>query len=71
MSDNGKSVITVNCTGLLFIVFLVLKLTHVIDWSWWWVFAPLWAVPALVIALGLVVFVVDLIVLIVEYFLDR
>lgn len=28
--------------GILFIVFLVLKLTHVIDWSWWWVTAPLW-----------------------------
>lgn len=28
--------------GLSFLVFLVLKLTHVIDWSWWWVTAPLW-----------------------------
>ena len=28
--------------GLLFIVFLVLKLTRVIDWSWWWVTAPIW-----------------------------
>lgn len=28
--------------GLLFIVFLVLKLTAVIDWSWWWVTSPLW-----------------------------
>jgi len=27
---------------LLTIVFVVLKLTHVIDWSWVWVFAPLW-----------------------------
>ena len=27
---------------LLFLVFLVLKLTSVIDWSWWWVTAPLW-----------------------------
>ena len=27
---------------LLFIVFLVLKLTEVIDWSWWWVTSPLW-----------------------------
>lgn len=26
----------------LFLVFLVLKLTSVIDWSWWWVTAPLW-----------------------------
>ncbi|MFC0456743.1 hypothetical protein ACFFGR_09335 [Arthrobacter liuii] len=33
--------------GLLFLVFLVLKLTHVIDWSWWWVTAPLW-IPACV-----------------------
>jgi len=29
-------------SGVLFIVFLVLKLTKIIDWSWLWVFAPLW-----------------------------
>lgn len=32
-------------TGLLtilFVVFLVLKLTNNIAWSWWWVTAPLW-----------------------------
>lgn len=28
--------------GVLFIVFLILKLTGNIDWSWWWVTAPLW-----------------------------
>lgn len=28
--------------GLLFIVLLVLKLMGHIDWSWWWVSAPLW-----------------------------
>lgn len=28
--------------GLLTIVFIVLKLTGVIDWSWVWVLAPLW-----------------------------
>lgn len=27
---------------LLTIVFLVLKLTEVIDWSWWLVFAPMY-----------------------------
>ena len=26
---------------MVFIVFLILKLTHVIGWSWWWVCAPL------------------------------
>jgi hypothetical protein len=34
--------------GLLTIVFITLKLCHVIDWSWWWVLSPLW------ISLGLV-----------------
>ncbi len=28
--------------ALLFIVFLVLRLTKVISWSWWWITAPLW-----------------------------
>lgn len=27
---------------VLFIVFLILKLTSTIDWSWWWVTSPLW-----------------------------
>jgi hypothetical protein len=37
----------------VFIVFLILKLTNVIDWSWWWVTSPLWVsaliVPVLVL----------------------
>jgi hypothetical protein len=37
--------------SILFIVFLVLKLTNVIDWSWWWVTAPLW-IP---LAFGIVI----------------
>ncbi len=28
--------------GVLQIVFLVLKLTHLIEWSWFWVLSPLW-----------------------------
>lgn len=28
--------------SLLFLVFLILKLTNTITWSWWWVTAPLW-----------------------------
>ena len=39
--------------GLLFVAFVVLKLTHVIDWSWWWVCAPIW-IP-ISIVLGVVV----------------
>lgn len=29
-------------SSILFLIFLVLKLTNVIDWSWWWVTSPLW-----------------------------
>lgn len=29
-------------TGLLTVLFVYLKLTHVIAWSWWWVCAPIW-----------------------------
>jgi hypothetical protein len=39
-------------TGLLTILFIALKLTHVIDWSWWWVLAPIW----IGFALALVIF---------------
>ena len=38
--------VNIGCTSglgnMMFIVFLVLKLCKVIDWSWWWVTAPLW-----------------------------
>lgn len=44
--SNRKNNVVVSCsvgfTEILFLVFLVLKLTGVIDWSWWWITAPLW-----------------------------
>lgn len=39
-------------SGLLTIVFIVLKLTNTIDWSWWWVLAPVW-IPVILILLVL------------------
>jgi len=38
---------------VLFLIFLVLKLTGNIDWSWWWVTAPLWIGLAIIIIVGL------------------
>ena len=32
----------ISFTSLLAILFIGLKLGKVIDWSWWWVLAPLW-----------------------------
>lgn len=40
--------------GVLFVVFLVLKLTGNIDWSWWWVFSPLWIPVALLLGVLLI-----------------
>lgn len=63
MSDSKTSV-TVGGTSfcnLLFLVFLVLKLTKVINWSWWWVTAPIWGPLALVVAILIVVGIVALI----------
>lgn len=43
MSDNIEYRSSgIGLPGALFIVFVTLKLTGTIDWSWWWVTAPLW-----------------------------
>ena len=36
--------------GCLTILFIALKLCDKIDWSWWWVTAPIWGPVALVLA---------------------
>lgn len=45
-------------TTLLTVLFVGLKLTNYIDWSWWWVLAPLWAPFALLILILFVVFII-------------
>lgn len=40
--------------GLLAILFIALKLTGQIDWSWLWVLAPLWMPAALIILVGVI-----------------
>lgn len=38
---------------ILFLIFMVLKLTGNIGWSWWWVTSPLWGSVVLVIVIVL------------------
>lgn len=47
-------------TGLLTILFIALKLTGVIAWSWWWVLSPLWigAGIALLVVAGIVLAII-------------
>lgn len=40
---------------LLTILFIGLKLTHNIDWSWWWVTAPIWFSFAIVLGVFAVI----------------
>lgn len=48
--------------GLLGVLFVGLKLTGYIDWSWWWVTAPFWGGIALVGCILLVIGIVSVIV---------
>jgi len=56
MSKEQNTTISGNGIGfgsLLTIVFIILKLTNVIAWSWLWILAPLWIGVALSI-LGII-----------------
>jgi len=57
MSENKPTIARsgIGFTGLLAIVFIVLKLIGTIDWSWWWVLSPLWIVPLLVIIIFIMI----------------
>lgn len=48
--------------GLLTLLFIGLKLSGHIDWSWWWVLSPIWIPIAFVIAIIVFMLVVALIV---------
>lgn len=54
MSKNSTQSGGIGFAGLLTIVFIVLKLTHFINWSWLWVLSPILIPAALVIAVLIV-----------------
>lgn len=54
MSESTNSSGGIGVFGLLGVAFVVLKLTHVISWSWWWVTAPFWGGLAIILLFLLV-----------------
>lgn len=46
--------------GLLGVVFVTLKLTGVITWSWWWVTLPFWGGMAIAMLLLFIAFIIFL-----------
>ena len=52
--------INLNWTGALTILFIVLKLTGMINWSWWWVMSPIWIGLSIFFVILAVVFSIHL-----------
>ena len=56
MADNNSSTSNgIGLGGVVFIIFLVLKLLEVAPvaaWSWWWVTSPIWISFAIVIGMA-------------------
>lgn len=57
MADNTNSSSGIGFAGLLTVLFIGLKLTNFITWSWLWVLSPLWIsflIGLLIIAIVLI-----------------
>ena len=55
---NNKNTGVIGVTSLLGLIFIVLKLCHVIEWSWLWVLSPFW------ISLGIAIIVIIIFVIV-------
>lgn len=75
MSDKkestSRSFISLGFGSVLFFILLTLKLTGHIDWSWWWVTAPLWGPVALIVLLVLLVGFAGAVVVLIAAFTER
>ena len=56
--ENSNSSSGLGVVSIVQIIFIVLKLTGNISWSWWWVLSPIWIPAALFFAVFLLVFIV-------------
>jgi len=53
--------INMSFPAILGIVFIVLKLTNNIDWSWWWVLSPFWIPLALFLIIFILIFILKIV----------
>lgn len=51
MTTDDASSGGISATSALQLTFIVLKLTHLIAWSWWWVLAPAWISVGIVLVI--------------------
>ena len=62
MSKSNNNSTGIGFFGMLGILFIGLKLTNFIAWSWWWVTAPLWGPLSVLIVVVALLFVASLFV---------
>lgn len=69
-NSKAKKGVSGLCT-IVFIIFLFLKLTGLVTWSWWWITSPLWLpLVGLLIVVAIIGFLVSLMIVF-EYLLKH
>ena len=63
----NKSFINIGLPGLIFCIFLTLKLLNKIDWSWVWITSPLWSPIALIICFVVILLIAYCILFMVDF----
>lgn len=58
-------------TLIIFILFFLAKIFDKIDWSWWWVFSPLWIPFALVLLITIGWILAIFITALIDYLYDK
>lgn len=61
MSNSNSSSSGIGFAGMLTILFIGLKLTNYVDWSWLWVLSPIWISFAIFALILLVIFAIYII----------
>lgn len=61
MSNSKTPTVQFPLLGILGLIFITLKLTGYITWSWLWVLSPFWIPFAILAVIFLIVFIVGMI----------
>jgi hypothetical protein len=61
MSESSSVSVNFPFLGILTLIFITLKLTGHIAWSWWWVLAPMWIPLAIILGIGIIVVIIAMI----------
>ena len=57
MKDDKETTSGITFFGALTVLFIGLKLSGIIHWSWMWVLAPIWAPSAIILVVLVVTYV--------------